>query len=136
MPVYTLTVRTLVQEPTQYTLVDIVPTCGRNAGPSPPCYWQDFLCEPRDKLLQAMVVGPEGDPSARDAQAEFEYLCNETNIIDRVRRACIVCECHAANGAAPQLFKSYDYFRNPEVMSATLCASPALTCLCAGGSNE
>lgn len=74
---------------------DIRPTCGR--GGLGGGYWRDFHCEPRDKLLQSVEVDQGLDLVGTDTLVEeYEYLCNETNILDR-------------------LFKAYDFYRNPEV---------------------
>lgn len=68
-------------DPALFESVDVIPTCGRT--PRPARYWRDFLCEPVDKLLQTAVVAPG---AGRDVEApvDYEYLCNETNVLDRL----------------------------------------------------
>jgi tetratricopeptide (TPR) repeat protein len=77
-------------------LPDLVPTCGHGPSRGPPVFWNEFLCEPRDKLLQTALLHTE------EATVEWEYLCNETNILDR-------------------LCKSVEYYRNPEVGQTSAC---------------
>ncbi len=75
---------------------DLLPTCGHGAGGGRPVFWTEFLCEPRDKLLQTALM------HAEEAMVEWEYLCNETNILDR-------------------LCKSVEFYRNPEVGQTPAC---------------
>jgi hypothetical protein len=91
----------LNQDTSAYQLRDLIPTCGRTPD-HPASFWRDFLCEPRDKLLQSMAVSPDFDGLSPVPLTEYEYLCNETNILDR-------------------LFKAYDYYRNPEVGQTRDC---------------
>lgn len=58
---------------------DMVPVCGQNPTGGRLQYWMDFLLEPADKLLQTCRA-----TEAMEARIEYEYLSNETNILDRL----------------------------------------------------
>ena len=76
----------------------LTPNCGSQQPPR--YYWKDYPCEVFDLLLQTTLIAKQN--GASPCVVEFEYLNDQTNVIDRK-------------------FKSFEWYRNPEVGQSCHC---------------
>ncbi len=85
-------------------VADLVPTCGHDVLGPRPAFYAEFLCEPRDKLLQTASM------HVQEGVVENEYLCNETNVLDRLFKVSVlpphprVPPCRDMSLRVPSLF--------------------------------
>lgn len=95
-----------VEDLEQGDFQEIHPRCGRS-GHEDGFFWNQFYLEPLDKFLLSLEKF-EASHGQDVRVPEWDYLCNETNILDRA-------------------FRAYDFYRNASLVPDRNCLFQALS---------